>query len=134
MEENERDFVTFVGDDGNEFELDVIDYFEYQDEEYAILVDMQKLPEAGDEFEAFIMKIVVCGENGEDEEFVPVDDDKMEALSEIANERLNMISEYDCDCDCDCDCEHDDCDCEHGECDCGHEHHHHDGCGCGKHE
>lgn len=130
MEENERDFVTFVGDDGNEFELDVIDYFEYQDEEYAILVDMQKLPEAGDEFEAFIMKIVVCGENGEDEEFVPVDDDKMEALSEIANERLNMISEYDCDCDC----EHDDCDCEHGECDCGHEHHHHDGCGCGKHE
>ncbi len=29
MEEMERDFVTFTDDDGNDFELDVIDYFEY---------------------------------------------------------------------------------------------------------
>ena len=27
MEEMERDFVTFTDDDGNDFELDVIDYF-----------------------------------------------------------------------------------------------------------
>ena len=36
MEEMERDFVTFTDDDGNDFELDVIDYFEYEGQEYAV--------------------------------------------------------------------------------------------------
>ncbi len=31
--EEERDLVTFTDDEGNEFTLDVIDYFEYEDEE-----------------------------------------------------------------------------------------------------
>lgn len=35
----ERDFVVFTDDDGNDFELDVIDYFDYNDKEYAVLVD-----------------------------------------------------------------------------------------------
>ncbi len=35
----ERDFVVFTDDDGNDFELDVIDYLDYNDKEYAVLVD-----------------------------------------------------------------------------------------------
>ena len=37
--EEERDFVVFTDDDGNDFELDVIDYFDYKGEEYAVLID-----------------------------------------------------------------------------------------------
>ena len=42
MEEMERDFVTFTDDDGNDFELDVIDYFEYEGQEYAVLMDLSE--------------------------------------------------------------------------------------------
>lgn len=42
MEEMERDFVTFTDDDGNDFELDVIDYFEYEGQEYAVLMDLSR--------------------------------------------------------------------------------------------
>ena len=42
MEMEERDFVTFTDDEGNEFELDVVDYFEYEDEEYAVLMDLSE--------------------------------------------------------------------------------------------
>ena len=45
------------------------------------------------------MKVVV---NGEYEEFLPADDDKMDALTEIAEERLG------CECE---ECEEDDCEC-----------------------
>ncbi len=41
--EEERDIVVFSDDDGNEFELEVIDYFDYEDQEYAVLAD--PLPE-----------------------------------------------------------------------------------------
>ena len=39
MEEMERDIVVFTDDDGNEIELDVIDYFEHDGQEYAVLTD-----------------------------------------------------------------------------------------------
>ena len=94
MEENERDFVTFTDEEGNEFELDVIDYFDYQDEEYALLIDLSENADCGDgcEQEVYIMKVVV---NGDTEEFVPADDDKMDALVEIAEARFAAG----CDCD-----------------------------------
>lgn len=114
MEENERDFVTFTDEEGNEFELDVIDYFDYQDEEYALLIDLSENADCDDgcEQEVYIMKVVV---NGDTEEFVPADDDKMDALVEIAEARFAAG----------CDCDDDDCGCG-----CGHGHEHH-GCGCG---
>ena len=37
--EDDRDIVVFSDDDGNEFELEVVDYFEHEDQEYAVLVD-----------------------------------------------------------------------------------------------
>ncbi len=118
--EEERDFVVFTDDDGNEFELDVIDYFTHEDQDYAVLMDLTALagePEDGDEEteqDVYIMKLVV---NGDEEEFLPADDDMMDVLAAIVESRLS-----ECECD-ECD---DDCDCEEHEHDCG--------CGCGCHE
>ena len=69
--EEERDIVVFADDEGNEFELDVIDYFEYEGQEYAILMDLSDLPDPAPEQEeececteqdVFIMKVVTDGE------------------------------------------------------------------------
>ena len=109
----ERDFVTFTDDDGNDFELDVIDYFEYEGQEYAVLMDLSEECEHGEDEECdcghdvYIMKIVV---NGDMEEFVPADEDKFDALTAIVEER--MSGECCCDDDCDCEDEHEhDCGC-----------------------
>ena len=109
MEMEERDVVTFTDEEGNEFELDVIEYFEYEGQEYAVLMDLSA--EAEDEEEAaevYIMKIVV---DGDMEECLPADEDKMDALAEIVEELLSEECECECDCECDCDCE-DGCDCD----------------------
>jgi hypothetical protein len=109
--EEQRDLVVFSDDEGNEFELEIVDYFDYEGQEYAVLVD----PESGcgcgcgceceDEAcedkeehdhehgsEVYIMKIVV---NGEFEEFLPADEDKMEALSKIVEERFEAMEDED---------------------------------------
>ena len=46
--EDERDLVTFTDEEGNEFDLEVIDYFEHNGKEYAVLVDAD-LPEEPEE-------------------------------------------------------------------------------------
>lgn len=105
--EEERDFVVFTDDEGNDFELDVIDYFEHEGQEYAILSEIPDDVDEDTEVEVYIMKVEV---NGEYEEFLPPDDDKMEALGAIAEKRLEAM-----------DCEHEGCDCgcDHGDgCDC----------------
>ena len=103
--EEERDLVVFSDDEGNEFELEIVDYFDYEGQEYAVLVD----PESGCSCgcgcedcegehehehehgaEVYTMKIVV---NGEYEEFLPADEDKMEALSKIVEERFEAMED-----------------------------------------
>lgn len=91
--EEERDYVVFSDDDGNEFELDVIDYFEYEGQEYAVLMDLSELDcdcgeedcDCAAEQDVYIMKIVV---NGDMEEFLPADEDMMDTLAEIVEKRL----------------------------------------------
>ena len=82
-----RDLVTFVDDNGDEFDLEVIDYFEYEGKEYGVLIDPD-LPDDAEYFEVCIMEIVVHEE--EDlEEFLPVEDDELQAkLLEIAQKRM----------------------------------------------
>lgn len=85
--EEERDLVTFVSDEGDEFDLEVIDYFDYEGKEYAVLVDPD-LPEDAEYFEICIMEIVV-NEAEDLEEFVPVEDDELqETLFEIEKKRM----------------------------------------------
>ena len=109
--EEQRDLVVFSDDEGNEFELEIVDYFDYEGQEYAVLVDPEsgcscgcgcecEDEECGDKeehdhehgAEVYIMKIVV---NGEYEEFLPADEDKMEALSKIVEERFEAMEDED---------------------------------------
>ena len=127
--EEERDVVVFADDDGNEFELDVIDYFDYEDQEYAVLMDLSAMDaeceECGEEgdacdecdhqHEVYIMKIVV---NGDMEEFLPPDEDKMDTLIAIVEKRMEECDD-DCGCGCGDDCEDGCCD---DDCDCCHHH------------
>ena len=92
--DEERDSIVFEDEEGNEIELDILDYFFYEDQEYAILMDLSGVPEEGagsedgDEDEPqdiYIMKVVT---NGDMEEFLPVEDELMDKLSEIAESRL----------------------------------------------
>jgi uncharacterized protein YrzB (UPF0473 family) len=77
--EEQRDLVVFSDDEGNEFELEIVDYFDHEGQEYAVLVDSESGCECEDDecececedehgAEVYIMKIVV---NGEYEEFLP---------------------------------------------------------------
>ena len=108
MEMEERDVVTFTDEEGNEFELDVIEYFEYEGQEYAVLMDLGEddADEGEDTAEVYIMKIVV---DGDTEEFLPADEDKMDALVEIVEELLSEECECEGDCEresgCGCDCD-----------------------------
>jgi len=101
----ERDFVVFTDDDGNDFELDVIDYFDYNDKEYAVLVDTNEECDCEDEecdceTNVYIMQVVV-NEAEDTEEFVSPAEEDMDALIQIVQSRLE---EGDCCCDDDCCC------------------------------
>ena len=108
MEMEERDVVTITDEEGNEFELDVIEYFEYEGQEYAVLMDLGEddADEGEDTAEVYIMKIVV---DGDTEEFLPADEDKMDALVEIVEELLSEECECEGECECESGCG---CDCD----------------------
>lgn len=96
--EDERDLVTFTDEEGNEFDLEVIDYFEHEGREYAVLVDAELPEEPEEDFEVCIMEIIV-NEEEDMEEFVPVPDDKLDELFQIAEKRMEC---WDCEAE---DCE-----------------------------
>ncbi len=97
MENKELDLVTFKDDNDNEIIMQVLDYFFYEGEEYATLVeydpdsecsDCEKLDcetcDKGEEpVDVTIMKIVPVGED--EEEFEPIDDDLALKLVEMLN-------------------------------------------------
>ena len=94
MNENvneERDFVVFEDDNGEEFELDVIDYFTYEDDEYAVLMDLSEIDETPDDEETeadiYIMQIIP---DGEFEEFKPIEDKELfDKLCEVVEKRFH---------------------------------------------
>ena len=93
--ENELDLVTFTDEEGNEITMEVLDYFFYEGQEYALLAEAEECDceehdchdeecDCGcgcEEREAFIMKVVPVGED--EEEFVPVDEALAEKLIDI---------------------------------------------------
>ncbi len=85
--EEERDLVTFVDEDGNEFDLEVVDYFDHNDKEYGVLIDPET-PDDAEYFEVCIMEIVQNEAEGL-EEFLPVEDDALQVeLMKIAQRRM----------------------------------------------
>ena len=97
MENNELDLVTFKDENDNELVMQVLDYFFYEGEEYATLIEYDpdskctecektdcESCEIGDEpVDVTIMKIVPVGED--EEEFEPIDDDLALKLVEMLN-------------------------------------------------
>lgn len=79
--EDERDILVFVDEEENEIEMEILDYFYHEDQEYALLTSYDKDCDCDDcncdEKELYIMKVIL---DGDTEEFLPVEEDKMEAL------------------------------------------------------
>lgn len=92
--DEERDLIDFEDDQGNKITLEAIDYFFYEGNEYAMLVDADdEDPEECDTCErencngctyqqdVYIMQVVPVGE--EDEEFVEVDEELARTLIDL---------------------------------------------------
>jgi len=93
----EEDIIEMTDEEGNVILFKIIDYFFYNGEEYAILTDSNE-DDATEAVDCYVMKIVLTtDEDGEElEEFVPVEDQKLEAkLMEIASMKLNDDEEAD---------------------------------------
>lgn len=112
-DEETRDLIEGVDEEGNNVLLEVVRYFFYNGEEYVVLGDAQSDSECGcdcehcdhahedeDDEEAinlYIMKVVESEEDGEDmESFVPVeDDDLLEKLIEVVQADFDADQETD---------------------------------------
>lgn len=123
MQNEERDILTLTDDDGAELELEVLRYFFYNGEEYAMVTELSdeddgcehdhQCDECGEDecdcggLEVFFMKVDAVDE--ENEEFSFVDE-------ELSAELLKIVeADFDEEDGCECGCE----ECE---CGCGHEH------------
>ena len=84
-----QDTVTFVDDNGVKLELEIVDYFLYDGQEYVILANMGGVEEgkSDDPVDVFIMQVNVIDE--ENEEFVHIDADKEDDVLEFAGKLLN---------------------------------------------
>ena len=82
--DEEMDIVVFEDEDGNEVELEVLFTFEHGDGVYALLQDVEPAEEE-EGISGYIFEIV--GE-GEDEEFITVDDEKLKELTGVVEEIL----------------------------------------------
>lgn len=85
--EDELDLVVFEDDEGNELTMEVLDYFFYEGQEYALLAELQEEGAAEDaEREVLVMQVVPVGDD--EEEFIAVDDELSEKLLEIIESGL----------------------------------------------
>lgn len=92
--DDELDLVVFEDDEGNEITMEVLDYFFYEGEEYALLAEVEEgacdCEECSDDCEhqrdAYIMKVVAVGDD--QEEFVPVDEELADKLIDIVQNEL----------------------------------------------
>ncbi|MBQ8953047.1 MAG: DUF1292 domain-containing protein [Clostridia bacterium] len=92
MENNEDlELYVFTDEDGNDVNVQVLDYFYYNGDEYAVMTELaegqEPWTEAGGDEEApeiFFMKVVPVDD--ENVEFEPVDDEELgDKLFEIVN-------------------------------------------------
>ena len=83
--QEEWDIIELEGDDGEAIRLCVERYFFYNGEEYVLLSDACDV-EDEEEITRYVMKVQpVAGDEDEDmEEFVPVDEDLMDQLVQVA--------------------------------------------------
>jgi hypothetical protein len=102
QDQDERDIVEFSDEEGNTLLLEVMDYFFYNGEEFAVLCDADEeaCEHAHDEtcgedceheHSLYIMKVVTStGEDGEEmEEFISPDESMMDQLIEVVQARFS---------------------------------------------
>ena len=92
--EEDWDIIEFEGDEGETVRLCVEKYFFYNGDEYVLLSDACDV-EDEDEISRYVMKVQPMeGEGNEDmEEFVPVDEDLMDQLVEVAEATYDVDDE-----------------------------------------
>ena len=100
--DEERDLVVFEDEDGNELTMEVLDYFFYEGQEYALMAEAQEeCGECGNETceecdverDIFVMRVDKVGED--EEEFVPIEDELSDKLIAIIGDGLYDDSEFD---------------------------------------
>ena len=117
-EEFGSDFITITDEEGNNFELELLDTMDFEGETYSAFLPAN-MDEDDPDYGIIILKIIE--ENGE-ELFGSVDDeDELQRVYEHFMEILFADEEDGCCCGCD----HED------GCCCGEEEEHHHGCCCG---
>ena len=92
--QEEWDIIELESDDGEPVRLVVERYFFYNGDEYVLLSDACDVEDEG-EISHYVMKVQPMeGEGNEDmEEFVPVDEDLMDQLVEVAEATFDADSE-----------------------------------------
>ena len=95
MDEMERDIIEMTDDAGNTIQMEVIDYFFYNGDEFVILTDT--IPEDEDddpeELNCYVMKVITSKDEATGEEletFEPIEDAELEErVMAVANTVLN---------------------------------------------
>ena len=111
--EQEQDLIVIVDDEGGEVTMEVLDYFFYEGQEYAVMIEYSEHPDGCDcghdhdgdddeQQEAYIMRVVPVGED--QEEFVPVEEELLDKLIDfVQNELYEDDDDFDEDDDPDDD-------------------------------
>ncbi len=93
--DEERDLITFTDEDGSEVTMEVVDYFYYNGDEYAVLTDADNADaDLDDPAEIFFMKVLPVADNDEEVEFEPVEDEELAAkLFEVITSEMDEDEE-----------------------------------------
>jgi len=83
--ENENQ-ITLFDDDGNELNMEILEYFLLKGQEYVMLTDMDTESEEGD-IDIFLMQVNILDD--ETEEFVPIDPEKEDEVYAFAEKLVS---------------------------------------------
>ena len=91
MSADRDNIVTFEDDNGETVDLEILDYFFYDGQEYAVLADTADLDDDSDdvpeEVDVFVMKVEPVDDENED--LIPVDPELEPEVLEYAGRFLN---------------------------------------------
>jgi len=99
QENNENNIVTFEDENGESVDLEIVEYFFYDGQEYVILADTSDLDDENDdpdnvpEVDVYVMRVEPVDDENED--FVPVDPELEPEVLEYAEKYLNGETEED---------------------------------------
>ena len=105
MNMNEDEFVSYVefeNEDGDTLTLQVVDYFEFEEQLYAILVNDEEYSEDTEDLEVCVLRVE---ETADGQNFVEPDESKIPDLQAIVEQIFAEEAEHCCEDD-DCDCGH----------------------------